>query len=473
LADACCATRAPNFVAQCARPLVPAGRIVYRFGPFTLDPEQRRLFKHDERVLLAEHPLDILICLLDNAGRIVDKDTLIAAAWKDQAVTDDSLRQSINKIRDALGKTDEGSEHVHTRVKRGYEFAAPVERVAQQTTEEAIEETFDTFRAFVNGRAALESLDIERVNQALATFERLVREHPALFRAHLALAVACFLAFESTRATRTPDTGRLKQAEHHARCATRLNDTSADAWGTLALVKHRLGETVDALAAARRSVDLAPRDPLNHLRHAAVSWGQERINAAQAALAINPDLGLACWLAATVYVARGHFPQALEELRRGCAIQDAQSTWNGGIKAIGLHWLHGLVLAAMGHLEQAIVEFERELDALDGHHLYDGECRISSKYAHGVVRVRLGQATAQDVMQSLNGDRPVDTTLEKAIFLTYQRRIPEAAQACGDILRSAPPGSAGWMIPVEPVLNVSAHRDAWEPTLALLRARAM
>ena len=41
-----------------------------------------------------------------------------------------------------------------------------------------------------------------------------------------------------------------------------------------------------------------------------------------------------------------------------------------------------------------------------------------------------------------------------------------------DALAAAAPGGAAWLLPVEPLLNVSAHRVAWSPALARLRARA-
>jgi hypothetical protein len=50
------------------------------------------------------------------------------------------------------------------------------------------------------------------------------------------------------------------------------------------------------------------------------------------------------------------------------------------------------------------------------------------------------------------------------------------AEAAGRVLaalQSAPPGSsAGWTLPVEPLLEVAAHADAWAAVLAALRERA-
>ena len=40
-------------------------------------------------------------------------------------------------------------------------------------------------------------------------------------------------------------------------------------------------------------------------------------------------------------------------------------------------------------------------------------------------------------------------------------------------LDAAPPGNAGWLIPVDPLLGVSRHATAWQSALARLRMRAV
>jgi hypothetical protein len=48
----------------------------------------------------------------------------------------------------------------------------------------------------------------------------------------------------------------------------------------------------------------------------------------------------------------------------------------------------------------------------------------------------------------------------------------DAASLVGDALAVAAPGNAGWLLPVEPLLQVTAHPDLWARPLALVRARA-
>jgi len=49
----------------------------------------------------------------------------------------------------------------------------------------------------------------------------------------------------------------------------------------------------------------------------------------------------------------------------------------------------------------------------------------------------------------------------------------DAVDACTDALTQAPPGPAGWLLPVEPMLNPAARPDIWAATLAILRTRAI
>jgi hypothetical protein len=43
---------------------------------------------------------------------------------------------------------------------------------------------------------------------------------------------------------------------------------------------------------------------------------------------------------------------------------------------------------------------------------------------------------------------------------------------CGDALAKAEAGPAGWLLPVDPLLHVAAHREEWAQTLAMLRRGA-
>ena len=66
----------------------------YCFGDFVLDLDAGFLKKHTgEEVTLRPKSFEVLACLVQHAGHLVTKSTLIDAVWADAAVTDNSLTQ--------------------------------------------------------------------------------------------------------------------------------------------------------------------------------------------------------------------------------------------------------------------------------------------------------------------------------------------------------------------------------------------
>jgi TolB-like protein/DNA-binding winged helix-turn-helix (wHTH) protein/Tfp pilus assembly protein PilF len=106
----------------------------YFFGEFTLDVTLGCLLRGHEEIKLRPKSFQVLKYLVENHGRLINKDELIQAAWADTAVTDDSLVKCLKDIRQALD--DEAHEIIKTVPRRGYIFAAEVSdnSVAPATT---------------------------------------------------------------------------------------------------------------------------------------------------------------------------------------------------------------------------------------------------------------------------------------------------------------------------------------------------
>lgn len=103
----------------------------YRFGPFMLVPEARRLWRDDERVPLTEKAFQTLVALVAQAGRTVDKDALMREVWPDTVVEEANLTQQIFLIRKALGEGPRDHRYVVTVPRRGYRFVAPISPVTE------------------------------------------------------------------------------------------------------------------------------------------------------------------------------------------------------------------------------------------------------------------------------------------------------------------------------------------------------
>jgi len=66
----------------------------------------------------------------------------------------------------------------------------------------------------------------------------------------------------------------------------------------------------------------------------------------------------------------------------------------------------------------------------------------------------------------------IDAAIGRAIVLARGNRHADAARVSREAVAQAPPGPAGWLLPVESLLNPLAHREIWADTLALVRLRA-
>ena len=99
---------------------------VYVFGPFRFDPAHGRLTCEGRPVPLTARLRDTLRCLLENSGRLVTKDELLAVLWPGRIADEANLSQAISGLRKALGPEGEGM--ILTEAGRGYRFGAPVRR---------------------------------------------------------------------------------------------------------------------------------------------------------------------------------------------------------------------------------------------------------------------------------------------------------------------------------------------------------
>jgi serine/threonine protein kinase len=101
----------------------------YAFGSFRLDSEKRVLVRDGTPVPLAPKATEILLVLVEQAGHLVDKDSLINRVWPDAFVEEGNLNKNIFFLRKALGEWGGGQEYIETVPKRGYRFVAPVSEV--------------------------------------------------------------------------------------------------------------------------------------------------------------------------------------------------------------------------------------------------------------------------------------------------------------------------------------------------------
>ena len=85
---------------------------IHTFGPFRLDVGARQLTRDGAALAVSARHFDVLVALAARAGTVITKDALVEAAWRDVAVTDNSLEQAVSALRRVLGKSDSGRAYM-------------------------------------------------------------------------------------------------------------------------------------------------------------------------------------------------------------------------------------------------------------------------------------------------------------------------------------------------------------------------
>jgi len=98
----------------------------YEFGPFSVDPGKRLLFRNGEPVPLAPKVLETLLVLIENRERVLSKDELLKQVWGDTIVEEGGLTRNVSVLRKALGEKPEDHQYIVTVPARGYRFVAEV-----------------------------------------------------------------------------------------------------------------------------------------------------------------------------------------------------------------------------------------------------------------------------------------------------------------------------------------------------------
>lgn len=97
---------------------------LHRFGSYTLDPDERVLFRDAEPIALPPKDLETLLVLVENAGHIVEKEDLLQRVWPGVFIEEGNLSRRVFNLRQVLGDTPDGRPYIETIPKRGYRFTA-------------------------------------------------------------------------------------------------------------------------------------------------------------------------------------------------------------------------------------------------------------------------------------------------------------------------------------------------------------
>ena len=115
-------------------------RLFYEFGPFKLDATERVLLRQGTPLPLTPKGIEILLTLVENRGRLLEKDELLDKVWADTFVEPANLTQTISVLRKLLEDDSQTPRYIQTVAKRGYRFIADVREVTVEEQHVTVEE---------------------------------------------------------------------------------------------------------------------------------------------------------------------------------------------------------------------------------------------------------------------------------------------------------------------------------------------
>lgn len=105
-------------------------RHFYEFGEFRLDADRHRLLREGEVVPLSPKAIDTLLVLVQNPGKLLEREELMETVWEGTFVEDANLTVAISQLRKAFGNR---AEYIETIPRVGYRFVAEVKSLEDQS----------------------------------------------------------------------------------------------------------------------------------------------------------------------------------------------------------------------------------------------------------------------------------------------------------------------------------------------------
>src|SRR5580704_5570057 len=100
---------------------------VFSFDDVKVEPRTGEVFKAGAAVPLEPKAFKLLVFLIENRDRLVEKEEILDVLWKDINVTENALASAIAKLRRTLGDDSKTAKYIHTVHTRGYRFVGNVE----------------------------------------------------------------------------------------------------------------------------------------------------------------------------------------------------------------------------------------------------------------------------------------------------------------------------------------------------------
>lgn len=107
---------------------------IYQCDDLVVEPRAHRLERAGSPISVEPKAYAVLVVLLQQAGEVVNKDTLLDAAWGHRHVTPGVLTRVISQLRHALGDCASQPRYIATVHSLGYRFIGDVHRIPSSSS---------------------------------------------------------------------------------------------------------------------------------------------------------------------------------------------------------------------------------------------------------------------------------------------------------------------------------------------------
>ncbi len=323
-------------------------------GEWTVESSRNVIARHGNEVHLEPRVMDLLVCLVRRAGRVVSKDELVAEVWEGRYVTDDVLTVSVYALRKALGDEARQPRYLETIPRRGYRWLVPVKSAPPESTVPVVKSS--SRPRWLAAGAALALLMITAW---------LAAQWPVNTRPHRSADVHEAITKGRYFLDQRSITG-WKQALEEFQRAVALDPNDPGGFAGLADAYSNMSDfgvaspaelRPQAMAAAQRALEM---DPQSAEAHAALGRAQFLFDwdfaaageSLACAIELNPDFMPAHQAMAWVRSAQGRHREAIAEARRALQLDPINTA-----RYNELAW----VLSLDGHYEEANRQVDRAL----------------------------------------------------------------------------------------------------------------
>lgn len=135
---------------------------VFSFDDVRIDAANFKLEKNGEQQKITPRAFEVLVYLVENAGRVVEKQELFEEIWQESFVSDNALTRIVKEIRHTIGDDAAAPRYIETVPKRGYRFISTVETIEDKKSEEIV---FETLKPKTNGAVPQTFVEESQISQ--------------------------------------------------------------------------------------------------------------------------------------------------------------------------------------------------------------------------------------------------------------------------------------------------------------------